>query len=1491
MKKWIKRIAFGLAVLISLVVVGAIAFVNTDVGRDEIRSQINNQLDGLFAGGGSIGKVEGSPFGEMILRDVVINAPDKKPAIKIGTLKLRIILLDLLKHDVQLRELTAEDVDASLLRDENGTLSISGLMKKKDEPPTKAPAEPESPSKWNLDFSHIQLNRAHVVYDSGLPDIKLINLDNVKLDGNFQLKANGDKHGKIVLGGDWREKGVKLSVQTELHDTAKEGLQVPGLALTLGDAAVTAKDVVVTMRDGKLPFVNGVFDIKAPAATVNKLYPKAELPADLAVKATVRGGKLTYANVAATVGEVPVTASVVADIDQNHATGTIDIGDLDVAKLTKGKIQLSGAGGTIAFDAMPGKDGELPIATARIAAHGQYGKIPRAELVANVATHGDRVATTAVVTGPADATITADLEKNANELLVHSATVVATVLDPERASGGMAPVHGRLDVNLHASGEVSPTPSLALAGTINGRALRYQDAVIGGTSIALDARDLPAHPQGTASITLSDLQKGANKLKLLAIKAGTRADGRVAVDVYSKPQDDPWLVELGALVTLPDANGTALVDINRHHVRAGNGVDWVGNSGRVVIAANRIDVRGLASNSPEGKLAVEGSFGRQSGDLTAKVDVESFALAAVKPGLLGTIAAHVDVARNGGRWTGNVALKGAGLGAVTDKPTVDLDAKLTAAPGKVTLDAVATNQKLGGVKLAVDLDAPQRLEDVNAWKTKGQAVVRSAQLQFQKIDLGQLAAIAGQPKTSGTLEGELDFSPSKLGGALHVRKLQSPALRGVKFVDADFTLDQKGPQELDPQLVVALADIGKITAQAQIAMPKELTDLAAWKQQGVKSLQGALITTDKINFDPAFWDRLGIASNFRGVGHLQVEVAQGASAVNATVAMEHVRGTPIAQPVNITLTAALGAKDATAAVTMKTENGTPVSLMQVDGSIALPLDKLRENPQLARTMPLNVKIDLPKSSAPLLLNVFGRPEVTAGNLDGHIEVAGTLARPTIKGKVAMTDLELPPGPRGKPVQKVKSLTVDLGWDPDKGGSIAVDGLEDNGGTLAIRAQGSPTDLAKATAKVTAKKFNFTPLLVFAPGPAGASKGTLDANLDIKGFDLKTAQIAGDLHIADARIPIAPQIGTLRQANIDISIRQHDIKINANGKLGPGTVKMQGAIALDGASLTGGNATITVRKVSPIGAIQPVVDADITAKIARKGTAWTADVVIDHAFVKVSTKTGEAIKPVGLPADVAIGRGKQPAKADPKQQIAPPEAPSFFATITLHNAKVEADEFRTTVRGTIKATADAKGLGMEGGLEAVGGNLDLFDHRYRIEEAKVQFDGTVDPILGVRITHDFPDVETITEVRGRLSKPQLILSANPGNYTNDQLLGFLLGGEPGGDPTSGSARDKAQNAGTGFIAGQIAGQIKKVLPVAIDVIKYEAASASSSAAITVGSWITHTLFFAFSEHLDPRPDENSGEATIEYWFTKRLEVQGTAGDRNFDGIDMLWRKRF
>jgi len=217
--------------------------------------------------------------------------------------------------------------------------------------------------------------------------------------------------------------------------------------------------------------------------------------------------------------------------------------------------------------------------------------------------------------------------------------------------------------------------------------------------------------------------------------------------------------------------------------------------------------------------------------------------------------------------------------------------------------------------------------------------------------------------------------------------------------------------------------------------------------------------------------------------------------------------------------------------------------------------------------------------------------------------------------------------------------------------------------------------------------------------------------------------------------------------------------------------------------------------------------------------------------------------------------------------------------------------RTLIKGRVTLTADATSVGVTGNIEADRGTVTLFGRRYDVERAGVRFDGTTDPLLDIRISHDFPEVTTYTTVRGRLSNPELVMSSDPGIYSQGQLLGFLLGGEPSGDPSGANARDKATAVGTSFVANQLGGYVKKALPIDIDVLRYEAATASSSAAVLVGTWVTRSLFVAFRQHLEARVDENRSEGEVEYWLSRRVSVEAVAGDRGVNGVDLLWRKRY
>lgn len=1486
--RWIRRAALGIAALLVVAVVGIVVAVRTRWGHQLLRAQVEQRLASTFVGGATLGGVDGDPLGELTLHDLVINGPDRRPVISVKTLTVELGILPLLSHQARVASAHADGLDVDLRRNRDGTLATSGLTR------------PGPPSTWSIDLPDVKVRHGHVRFDTGR---EVLNFDNLALDAWVKLPQGRPIDAGVTLHGSARERAAaELVVQAVVHsDSDKQLLSLPYVTARAGEVSVVGNQVMVRTRTAapgapaRAPIISGAVFVDAPALAVARLMPAVHLPADIAVQVTaapVPGEAWTAVTLAGRIDRTPVRFSGTADLDARHARGQLETGALELAKLTRGKIA-GRAAATVQFDARPGGPRALPVATATIRGWGEIEGAPRTALDIAVSSAGERARAVVHVTGEGvRAELVAAIRTVGERLAIEDATLRATTADPARASGGRAPVHGALQLDLRASGAVRPSPRLAVTGTVEGQHLRMQDLSVAALHVAVDARQLPDRPLGRAHVQLVDLVRRDMQLGELTVDATDRADGKVAVAVRSRPKRNPWLIDADALVTPPAdlGAGRVAIDLVSHHVRAGSGSDWYGRTGHVDISPERIAVRDFASKSPIGSLALAGSYqraGRHRGDLAANLDIRSLTLDNITTAYHGKVDAHVAVTRGRGAWQGEVQLDGRGI--TFDPASEVFDGHLHAGlhGRQLAVSADASSVALGSVKLALDVRPPAVVGDVAAWRRLGRDAIRSAQLTLKGVELRRAAELAGLPGDyAGRLDGDLRIAPDTIAGRIEARDLVAPALRGLE-VDAVLDLSQTAADELRPRLSVTSEGVGTVAVQADLAVPDRPFDPATWRRLGRGALRGASVRAEGIAIEPGLLDRFGVVSDLRGRAGVAVDVGAAARTVQAVVDVGELRGGQLVQPIDVHVTAALDERATTADVTVGSRGDR---LVQVQGRLPVSLVDLIERQARAagKATPITATARLVSTDAARLLAVIGRSEVTGGQIDGSVEIAGTLGAPTASGKLIATRLTIPPGAHGKPVRTVERLAVTGSWDGSTA-RVDVDGTESAGGTLRMTAVVRPDQLHEGSAMIRASRFDLVPVLVFAPGPAGGSSGELDANLRLTGLDPRTAQLAGELHLRDARIPTAAAVGTLRKAKIDAVIVDHEIRVAVDGKLGAGSATLSGTIALDGAAPNGGKAKITLRKVSPIGAVEPEISADVDATLTRDRNQWKAQLVVDNGRVIVPKDRGEKLKPVGPPDDMVFANGRRPGGSSVAQRE--PTNPIFLVNVDLRSTRVESEEFRGLIKGHLEVRADGEALALYGGIEADRGDLDLFGRRYYVERAGVHFDGTLDPLLDVRITHDFPEVTTVTEVRGRLSKPELAMSSDPGTYSQGQLLGFLLGGEPGGDPQSGPLQSQVAGAGESYVANQIGGYVKKALPIDIDVLRYEAATSTSSAAVTVGTWVNSSLFLAYRQHLESRPDENTGEGEIEYWLTRRLVVQGTAGDRGVDGLDLLWRKRY
>jgi hypothetical protein len=1478
--RWILRGALGLVGLVIAAVAAVLIVIHTDWGREQVREQLEAKLADVFVGGAKVGKLEGSPFGQLVLRELVINGPDGQPAISAKAVKLRLALLPLISKEARLSSVILDDAEVLLERDENGELALSRLMK------------PGPSSGWSAHLADVRVHRAHVSYDTGgSPQLgERVDLDAAELTAEIHAPFERPLAAAIKLTGAWRQRGsLPLELDAALRSD-DAGLALGRLYARAGDLLVTGQDVLIGKAEveGKAPPISGALTVEASRAAVARLGLGFEPPADLTVKVTATrapGSPWTQLAIDGQLDDRAVNGRLRADLDGRRFAGYVATGVLDATTLSRGQIEGS-ASALVTFDAALVQGRALPVGTAMIHAHGTIEGVPDTDARIALSSTGVRASALVEVAGrDMSARVAADIERRGETLTLLRGTLSAATTNPERASGGVAPVRGAFHAELTASGALAPRPSLAVAGTVDGRRLRVRDLAIDSLKLAIDARQLPARPLGRAKLEARGVARGTVYLAELGVNAADRPDGKLAVSVRTRPRQSPWLVEADTLVTTGDVIG---IELLRHHVRAGTGIDWTGTSGRVAIAPERIEVRDLVTHGAGGSIAVAGTFlraGRRAGDVEARASVKSVALESVVRGYRGNVSADVGLELRGGRLAAKVDGNGRGITLPDGNGPFDGQAKIDLREGRLGVELRGGGAGLGRAGLVAEIAAPRDTANPRAWQALDQTAIRDARLTLERIDLARVAALAhlfGEHR--GLIDGELRLAAGAPSGAITARGVMTPATRELGRVDADFQLAQTPRGELAPALAVRVEGLGSLDARATIALPARPLDPLAWRRLGRAAITGAQVRTSELAFDPAMLDRFGVASNLRGRASLAVEVDAGVRAARVTGRVRELRGAPIAEPLDVQLTAAAG-EDAT---TFQLAAGTAATrFIEASGRIPRTLTQLQAGGAALRGAPVAATIKIPAVSAPRLLAAFGRTDAIGGTLDGTIEVGGTVSAPTGRARITASHITVPQQSRARTSKPLDQLVIDARWD-GRVGSVELTGVQP-GGQLRVLAKGSPEALKDATISLRASQFDLRPLLVFVPGAVGASGGTLDANLTVAGLDPQTARIAGELHLDHGRVPIAPTVGTLRAAKLDLVAGQRDLRIKLDGKLGGGTVKASGSIGLVGAAPTGGDLTLTLRKVSPIGAVEPVIDADVTAKLRKGQDRWIADVSVQNGSVEVPKGRGEQLKPIGPPEDMVFLSGDPGGKRGRAET--PPSQPVFEARVTLGPTHIKTQEVRGVIRGKVTITIDGDAIGLVGGIEAYRGDLDLFGHRYLVERAAARFDGSLDPLLDAVITHDFPEVTTITSVRGRLSKPELIMSSDPSIYSQSQLLGFLLGGEPNGEPATGNARDRVTSAGTSLIANQIGGYFKDALPFNLDVLRYEAATASSSAAFTVGTWLSRSLFVSYRRRFEARADENTGEAEAEYWLTRRVMVEGTLGDRGYSGLDLLWRKRY
>ncbi|MGE3768613.1 MAG: translocation/assembly module TamB domain-containing protein, partial [Kofleriaceae bacterium] len=1333
----------------------------------------------------------------------------------------------------------------------------------------------------------------------------------------------GELSAIATLRGHWTQRDAPIAGLASV---------IVGDDISIPVASIDAAGANVLVANGRVNSPAGVIIASASPKNVAQLAPGVVLPSRMwvAIDASTTDS-LSRANLVGAMGRSRLHGRVVGSIDKMTANAVIAVTHVDLALVSKGAA--TGRADAL-VGVVAGRDGlrgtviaktgqvvapkvhrkrkkrdvpvdETPLSVPAINALIAFDALPDRASGLVLATAAGRAGVAIVGTAHAEG------PPDAQTMVIDAAHIGANVPDLFVASGGLVPVRGSLDLGADASGRIGE--DLAVDGWFVGRRLRVEKLAIADARGEFSTR-FGKGLSGTATATALGIVNAGTPIGKATVAARTRDDGRIGVIVDATPAMAPVFAHVESVVSLPTPDGVIDIDIESHRVQLPNGT-WAGRGGNVRIEKTQIAVKDFRSQSGDARLAVSVNAGRGNGVITGKVKLTDGALDRMSKEFRGSFDIDLAIEKRGIRWKGGGTVAARGVALSPDALPIDGNLELSVDGRRVKVAVRASNPSIGGGRVSLEVDGPRDLTDVDAWKRVARSDLHGVTVGLDSL---QGSAISGGA-LAGVFDGTIEIRQGVPDGKLRVRGIPTPL--GTAGADVSVALDDLG--FLDVTGTGSVGNAGEVTFGARIQIPDRPFDVEIYKRVGKNLVHSASVATSDIEINPDITAKLGIIQPYSGIVVAKVDVGTGGSSIDVGIDVKGVTGGPLRAPLDVHAGARVDGKETSADFKVSARQGTLLELtgartpVSLDQWIALAAKK----PFALPNAPIAATLVIPTIDAKQTLAMVGRRDVVGGTLAGQIVAGGTLLAPTATGTIDLANIAVRPRLTGKPPAMLKSLHVAAAWAADKA-ELRITGEESQEPfvptrnkktpppppTLLVEASTDPRKLAGLVGVVKIENFDLTPIAVFLPGMLVGAQGKIDADIKIAGLG-PTGKARGYVAMEDMRLPFSPLFSPLRRGTLRVDFADTGaMALELRGVIGASKSTVEVTAHAD-PTATDTTLKVKIVELTPIGFLQPKISANVRGTIHRKGLFWSGELEVTQGLVFIPEQRGNDLLEDYTPPDL-IFVGEEEIDLE-STRLRPPTKPFLVLDVNIRTTRIELPSFvipaiinvpiieraKATAAGRVKiAVGDT--IGMDGEILIDRGETEILGRKYDVELGQIGFDGTIDPIFDLKLSHEFEQEGVTTYVRfaGRLSEIDTLepeFTSDPGTYSQSSLFGFFLGGTPGAD-TGDQGQDALSAAGQAA-ASSIASAFvrRKLTRNRLDVLRCDPETSTTGRSCIAGKYFgkRDQLFFGGVVHLAPRQDENQTELRLEYRFRNGIQFELSGGDRGIFGGDFLRRRRF
>jgi autotransporter translocation and assembly factor TamB len=1542
---WI--IAFALFGLIVLAIVGALVWLHTGRGAEELGRYVTNEARNAIEGDLRVRAVHVSGFLRVCVDGVDLRDPDGHRVLTAERACVRIQPLALKAHKIIITEAQLEKPWIEVAR-VPGTAETTLQRAIK---PRKPPQPGGGPFEWSIDVRSLDLRGGTVTVRPELG-----------ADATLALRDLNVGQARARYAADSAAAALNLSARIAAPGQAPVALDldatVDGAAAT---GTVALKSLRVKLGESGLA-ANGSWDIARQAGEV-RVRELVLLPRDLEVvvpgtplAGDIRGeadlksdGKAAEADLKLQGGGGRIEAKLTSTLDKTRAWNVqVSLDAVDPGAIST----LAPKGEVTARLSLHGKG------TPRFDEHGVQGELEGALHVGPARL--DRV-------GPIVVDLKATLVRRYAIVRAFTATALGLQI---KARGAAAYDELSLDLDVRAPdlahvgraiGAATRRPSLPISGS------GYLSARVTGSPRAPDAsvhlraptllwsRTVAADGLAVDGTLHGPLERPDGSLRMLAqrLSASGIDLGSPRIDVRLEWPLAHLRVDAGVPGGVFQLAGDAKIDDEKDGLTLSNFlVAYPGNTLRLAHDAN-VRLRDTVILEPIELVGDHGSIRLQAqvqpppGRIDAAVVISKFEL-----DRLPRFALPKDLALRG-VLDANAVMQGPRAG-----PDIDVRADVRGAgarpAGDLVVDAHAHAHVHRGVLqtdgwlagsgvLRVDFRGELPIQAISTQS-------RNAPVQFEarlaQLDLARLAEATKLPALQQQrAHGVIDARIVASGTLAAPRATVSVEARDVgtdKIRQIDGRaglLVERGLAALDASVLLGGDPALALTAQLPFDLIRLLQDPTYLRDSPQRPLKAELAVTQLPLERLASSGLLppGSAGNVSLSARLSGTPAQPILSVNTagedvTVGRLHA----------LAFQGELGIADKVRATLAAQTQGDVVARLEAAASLSgaelVELGRRRDEreaiaPLLDRAISLNLEIPgLPIARASQLA---GRAGVAEGRISGRIAFSGTGARPRLTGQLTIRDLT---------AQKSKLGAADLYVEADSSGALMHLGIDPPGGGnflghVKVDADlGGRTLLSRGAASVLAGRLSgdvrssrldlgFLSGMIRNVRRAG---GTLDGAVKLGGTVAKPIG-QGDAHLRKGLFDVVGQ-GVFEDIGLDATFSPKEVVVDRiTGSVGTGTFSailaasrrpIPNASGSDRIEFTGevhlGDAeSVRDRKVpgtdrplsaGPIPLRQAAEQrADLSGELDLFGD-YTGDLLTVNGKIPDARLVIRQLPDKKLPSlkenpDVILVHpgerphppGREPEDVEAEQQARKTATFRMRAHLDLNRLYVKAPDFEFPVQSQMNFEYDARhpdNLTADGTVHVPQGSFSALGRRFTIVDAKIiETGGDIDdPELEITALYDNPQAKVTITVTGTAKSPQLEMSSNP-PMDQDQIAFFLATGRIQGRATQQGGGVDLSGAATSVVGGLLFGQVRKeladILPV--DVITIDSGPQGVSAA-SIGKYIGDRIFIGYRQRFTETPHENTVEGHLEYEINRALAAEVTYGDRTQD-FSVLYTKDF